>query len=86
MVIEVEIMQGLYDLWISFKDSIDVDNNFRGRVYHNPTIASIDRVFRVVSKMPITIIRDGRSPIIIAHRLAAAKDALPSHNTEEPHT
>ena len=65
---QVEIMQGIYDLWITFKDIVDVDNNFRGRVYRNSTTSSIDRVFRVISKMHITIKRDGRTPVIIAER------------------
>lgn len=72
--LEVEILVGLTDIWVTFRDEYDVDNKLRGRVYRNPRTASLHRLYKVLSTMQrvkITIEPDDRSPIIYARRLYA---------------
>lgn len=65
---EVTIVHG-YELWITFRDEIDVREKYWGRVYKNPTISSMDRLARVLPEYCDTRVeRDGVSFVLIFYR------------------
>jgi hypothetical protein len=66
---QVEIVQGYLALYISFKDALDVQEKFTGRVYRNPTISSMNRLAEILPKYCKTrIIRDGMTFIYLFER------------------
>ncbi|KKW13434.1 MAG: hypothetical protein UY48_C0001G0055 [Candidatus Gottesmanbacteria bacterium GW2011_GWB1_49_7] len=67
--IEIELMQTNYHVWLTFRDSVDVENKFTGRVYRDPTFSSLQRVAVELSKLPVRIRLDsGGTPILYFDR------------------
>ena len=66
---QVEIVQGYIAVYVSFKDALDVQEKFSGRIYRNPTISSMNRLAEVLPKYCNTkIIRDGTTFIYLFER------------------
>jgi hypothetical protein len=62
-IYQIEIMHGNLDLWVTFKDEMDVDESLRGRVYRNPTASSLKRLARATHFLPVDLVVDGNSLI-----------------------
>jgi hypothetical protein len=66
---QVEILHGQHNLYINFRDKLDVSERFTGRVYKNPTISSMERLAKTLPKYcDVTLIRDGMTFIFVFNR------------------
>ena len=68
-IVECQIIQGIADIWITMRDSIDCDNSLNGKTYRNPSHSSLMRVFNAINNYcTVEIIPDGYGFYLIARQ------------------
>jgi len=66
--VEVEILSGYLDTFITFRDEMDVDCLFHRRTYNHVRPPSLHRLARVLSGLPCEVKIDGVTPYFVFKR------------------